>query len=471
MTTVPIRAGRRRDALIASLVVGAVVVVLLVLHSLHDHDDVPPPTTPAELKMTWTVRPAGFNGSMPPLAEVKGRNLALYLDVSQPMAGFLPPPSRSQELSGFRSVVQLVQDHLVSAAGGSGSQVQWFGVAADASPMKEAPRIERRLFQGKETRLDRALDRLTRSLAQGEVAAAALITDLNASNGLTGAMGALRPLSAWIESAAVRGGGFHAGLLGVRASYWGVPGHGCAVHGDLGCWFSERRNAYRPLSGVVQVPFYVLVLGRGRQAVEDIGDRVRHGAERLGLKPEWELLSAASLPRTVAGTCQLTETGHEGEPPQQFALARSAVGDWECVQGDRVELSCELPPDGALAGPRLEVSWPGPGVEVPDPPFTMPAKMPGGSGGGRQGVRIVLNCEQLRERPPTGALTLRLVGSPQASSESPWLSWTSVTDEREQDLAGTPELAYFVDRIRLRPHALELVSSPLMRMTGAERRR
>jgi hypothetical protein len=464
----PLRAGRRPEALIAAVTGGIVVCVLLGLFSLRGCD--PAPATPAELAMTWTVRPLGFNASAPAQAEGAGHDLALYLDVSQPMGGFLPPPSRAQEASGFRSVVLLVQDHLLSVAGTGGSRVRWFGVAADAAPLPEAPRIERRLFRGKETRLDLALDRLTRSLTQGEVAAAALITDLNASDGQTGALGALRPLIAWMESPAVRGGRFHGGLLGVRASYWGVPGHGCTARGDLGCWFSERGHGYRSLSAVAQVPFYVLVLGRGRQAVAEIGERIGRDAAKLGLRSDWELLSAAALPRTFAATCQLSEAGHEGEAPQQFALARSAGGDWRCVQGDRIVLSCELPPEGVLSGLRLEASWPRPGLEVPEAPMASPAA---GSpaGGGRPRVRVVLDCEQLRDQPPAGALTLRLAGAPPVAADSRWTSWTSATDEREQDLQGTPGLAYLVDRLRLRPSSVELVSSPLLRMTGAERQR
>ncbi len=465
MTWNPSRERGRRDLLIAGAGGGAVVLLLVVL--LSQRDCGPGPETPGEIPVTWTLRQAG--AGQPPLPPVApGRDLSLYLDVSQPMGGFLPPASRAQELSGFRAVVQLTQDHLMSVAGGGATRVQWFGVAADADPLPGAPRLERSLFRGRETRLDRALERLRRSLTEGKVAAAALVTDLNASDGLTGALGALRPLSAWVESPEVRSGAFHLGLLGVRAPYWGVPGHGCAAHGDLGCWFSERRNAYLPLSRVAQAPFYVLVMGRGQEAVTEIGERLRRGAENLGLKPQWELLSAPPS-ATAQGKCQLAETGHDGESPQQSALARDASGSWQCVQDDRIELSCELPPEIALAAPRLEASWHEPGVELPKAEAAA-AGDPSGSGGPRPRLRLILHCEQLRDHPPAGPLSLRAVGF-QPPIPARWASWTSVTDEREEDLDKTPGLAYFVDRIRLRPGAVEVRSSPLLRMSGGAERR
>jgi len=473
MTPPSIRAGRRPEVLIASVVVGAVVVMLLVLRSLSKGDDPPPPPPPAEVAMTWTVRPAGSIAPASGHPEAEGHDLAIYLDISKSMRGFLPPPSHSPQISGFRDVVELVQVHLVSATGG-GSRVRWYAFPATRDVVQggDAPRIERQLFKGPDTPLASALAELTLSVQNGEVEAAALITDLKSSQAVLGAMGALRPLRAWFDSAAVRGGALHAGLLGVRSSYWGFSGPGCTAQGDLLCWYSEQLHGFRSLTGVAQAPFYVLVLGRGPKVVEDFGDRVRRGAQTLGLQTEWELLTAASLPRTVTATCTLAEVAHDGEPQQQqYALTRDLAGNWQCMQDDRIELSCELPPDAVPVGPRLDVSWWGQGAEVPESPLVSTPGKPGARSAGGQRVRVVLNCEQLRDKPPHGDLTLRLVGQPPSSSARRWDNWTSINDEKEQDISRTPQLADLVNGLRLRPTALELASSPLMRMTGAEQRR
>ena len=457
------RAGgaRRSDAALAIILGAGVLAGGALWLSLREHDQ--GIEFPVQVAVDWTVSPS-WEGSAPAPAPGGGAggDLALYLDVSQPVGGFLPPASRGQDFSGFRAVVQLVQDHLVSVAGTAGSRVRWLSVAGDAAPLASMPRLDRRLFNGRETRLDRALERMTSSLASGAVRAAALITDLNASDGLTGAMGAARPLTAWMETSGVRSGAMHAGLLGVRASYWGVPGQGCTADGELRCWFSERRNAYRPLSRVAQAPFYVLVLGRGREVVEEIGLRVRKGAESLGLRPQWELLSAASLPRAVAGSCRLTEGGHPDSP--QLALARQ--GDrWQCVQGDPVELTCDLPAEAALDHPRLTTSWAPPGAAA------RLAGEPGGHHAGSPRVTVTLDCDRLRDLPPSGELSLRLDGAPLPTAGGPWEGWTSASDEREEDLGRTPQLAYFVDKIRLRPSRLAVTSGPLLRMAGSADRR
>jgi len=448
----------RRDAVLAIVLVVGVAVVVASLIGLFGGGQGAEAEFPSRLEVTWTLSP-GWEGSAvsPWHGGADGGDLALYLDVSQPMGGFLPPANRGQDFSGFRAVVQLVQDHLVSVAGTAGSRLQWFGLASDAVPFVAPPRLDRRSFNGRETRLDRALGLLTGSLASGRVRAAALISDLNASDGLTGAMGAARPLTAWMASPAVRSGAFHAGLLGVRASYWGVPGSGCPANGELRCWFSERLNAYRPLSRLAQAPFYVLVLGRGREVVEEIGARIKKGAESLGLRPQWELLSAASQARTVTRICKLSEAGHPDIP--QLALARDG-GGWRCVQGDRVEVRCDLPLEAAIDQPRPMASWRSPGVDL------TVAREPQKRGDPGQRLLMTLDCGRLREAPPTGELALRLEGAPLEPAAGPWDEWTSASDEREEDLGRTPQLAYFVDKIRVRPSRLTVVSSPLLRMAG-----
>ncbi|HVT14657.1 MAG TPA: hypothetical protein VHQ90_00560 [Thermoanaerobaculia bacterium] len=457
MIQVQARSGRHPDTVLVAVIAGTVVLLILGLVLYLNWGS--PVETPDRLEMSWTVTPVWDDkASDPPRPGSEARDLALYIDLSKPVGGFLPPASQKEKLSAFRSVVQLVQDHLLSSAGTVNSQFRWFGVAEDVTALTGAPRLERGLFTGQETRLDRALVKLTRSLTEGEVRAAALISDLNASDGVTGALGAVGAMAGLMSSPRVRSGDLHAGLLAIRSSYWGVHSWRCPATGDLGCWFSERAHAYRRLTHVAQVPFYVLIVGRGRQTVEEFGARMCKGAQSLGLKPQWELLSAASLPKTVTSKCLLRDPAAGPNNPQQLALTREASGRWQCVQGDAVELSCDLPPDTPLASPAIAASWRAPGTRprIVEEAAGLPA---------HARVVVTLDCDRLRNEPPQGELTLRVEGAPAQTASGPWDSWTSATDETEENLSRTPQLAYFINGSRLRPGRLVVVSSPLLRMT------
>ncbi|HEV3458843.1 MAG TPA: hypothetical protein VHG32_20010, partial [Thermoanaerobaculia bacterium] len=321
------RTARERDAWLAGGAAALVVTILVV--ALAQRGCESSVETPKQVEVTWTVTPR-WDDDPPPLPSsgAKEGDLEIYLDVSQPFGGFLPPASHRKEPSGFRSVVHIVQNHLDSVAGSASSRLRWFTFAAEVVALPGAPRLERRLFNGRQTRLDLALERMTRGVSAGKVRVAALITDLNASEDEIGAMGAARPLRAWMESPRVRGGELHAGLLGVRAAYWGVSGTGCPASGELGCWYSEHLKAYLALHRRAQAPFYVLLLGRDRQTVEDVAGQIQQETARLKLQAQWELLSAASLQKKVAATCSLRDGERTAE--DQYALARHTDGAWEC---------------------------------------------------------------------------------------------------------------------------------------------
>jgi hypothetical protein len=459
------RPRQRRDLLIA---VGAAVVVAVLLSIvLGTRGCGPTPSAPpADIQVTWSVTPswsappAGAAGSpartgVRPGTPPHAGDLALFLDISRPMGGFISPTAHDQDLFGYRSVIHLVESHLVSVAGTAGSRPVWYSFAAEATALPAAPRIERKSFTGLETRLDRALDTLTRGIADGRFAAAALVTDLNASGSLSGATGALLPLVTWLQRADVRDGTLHAGLLGLRANYWGVPGPGCPVNGDLRCWYSESLHAYRPLTHLAQAPFYVLILGRGAEVVNQVGARVLADATGQGLHGQWELLTAASLPRTVSTACHLAEPGHADEP--QLALTRDEEGRWQCVQPDTVEVTCALPADLGLQQIAFTTSWP------PDIASVKPVEP--------RRLQFTLDCARLRTDPPAGELILRLDGAARLPGAMSWQSWSSPTDETEADLGRTPQLADLVDAIRLRPARLAAASSSLLRMGDRAPRR
>lgn len=416
--------------------------------------------TPRQVDLTWTATPIWTEKDPPPARSFTGHDLAIYLDVSQPLGGFFPPAARAHEPSGLRALSQLVQDHLLGVAGTAGSQIAWVRVAEAVEPFAGPPRLERRLFRGRQSRIDLALAQLTRSVLEGRVEAGALITDLNQSEGVTGPLGTVQAMADWLGSARLRKGELHAAVLGVRAGYWGVRGSGCAVfQGDLGCWFSERRNHYFPLSHPAQVPIYALIFGRGRRTVEEVATRVRSSLETLGLKPQWELLSAGALAAQMAGRCELREAGPDRRP--QFALARDQDGRWRCIHGDRVTLSCPLPTELQLTNIRVTSSWSGNAVTA-----TAATDADGRVGGQR--IDLTLDCAQLRDRPPQGDLVLHADGelAPLSAADTGgiWKDWTSPSDEREVDLSRTPQLGYFLARVRLRPSRRTLTSSVLLTM-------
>jgi hypothetical protein len=462
------RAGRSRERLLIGVVVFAGAAVLVAFLSLRqksiEHE------MPKQIQVTWTVRPVwGDRSPRPPRSGPATHDVAVYLDASQPMGGFLPPPGRRSETSGFREVVDAVKKHLVSVAG-DGRAPQWFTVGAGVERKAEVPRVERGLFREHETRLDLALTRMTAAITDGGLAAAALVTDMNASGGLEGALGALAPLNRWIALDAVRAGTLHAGLLGVRASYWGVPGRTCPTGGDLGCWFSEQAGVYMPLHQVAQAAFYVLVLGRDRKAVQQIAERVRSDVAPLKLVTEWELLTAVSEERSATGFCQVSEPAAPGEAAApQLTLSRESDGKWTCVQGNPVELHCALPDNTALDGPRIDLSW-----KPPAAALKVEAEEAAGKQVGAKSLSIALDCGRLREQPPKNALTIWLAGPLPAdggSGAGHWKDWTSENDSDEKNLGRTPQLAHLVDRIRLRPARIEVVSSPILLMSGSDEQR
>lgn len=402
-----------------------------------------------DFSVVWSVKPI-WNGSARPSAqkgEVSNKNhsLAIYLDVSQPIGGFLPPPARQQELSALRSLLYWVPDHLVRVSGSTASRVQWHGVSSDVVTIERPDRIDRQLFVGEETRLNLAIAAMIAGLKRREVEAAALVTDLIATEELTGAMGAAQALSDWLDSPEVRGGRFHLGLLGVRAPYWGVSSRNCPATGELGCWYSEQARQFRPLSESVKIPLYVLILGSSQQAVEEMGQGLLSDARSLGFEVRWELLTRASETKKLGPTsCHAHEPGRPEQ--RQSALFRTREGLSRCLQGDEVELICQLPGlDLTTSGVRS--SWSSVTAEF------------------KEGQLVaLLDCDAMREERPARDLILEIEGIPRRESEDPWNEWSTETDELEQKIGRTLQLKYFLEKVRLLPDRLRITSEPLLRV-------
>ena len=94
------------------------------------------------------------------------RSLTIYLDLSRPMAGFLPLGTASAPREGaggtneFRAVAQWVPDHLTRVY--ATAALSWRGVGRDIRDLSEYPRFERSLFDATASRLDLAHSRSTR---------------------------------------------------------------------------------------------------------------------------------------------------------------------------------------------------------------------------------------------------------------------------------------------------------------------
>lgn len=448
----PTRSRRSRhssDVVLLGILGGtlALAVLLLVVWMARRSTGRPGPLK--ELSIDWSLTPAWDNDPPErprPSQGTSVRNLSIYLDVSEPMGGFLPPPTTPDEPSGFRSLVNQLPDQLISVAGGTNTAVQWFHVASSVSGPHEKPGVLRRgNFTGSETRLDSALRQIRTKLDQGDNEMAALVTDLIATEDLVGAMGAAKALSDWMHSSSVRTGDLGIGLLGVRASYWGVYGK-CGAGQGRGCWFSEQAQRYRPMSRSAQRPFYILILGRGLDNVDRLGHALLDGARELKLDAHWELLSNNSRSRTVTSNCQAWKAEDDREKTEQFALLRKPNGSFECQRGERVSLVCSFPPGSPPGSARVSSSWPAVQANL-----------------GKEEIVLKIDCAALRSKTPTQDLVVTIEGELQDGWSAAWKSWSAATDEREEDLGRTLRLESFIEKVWLRPDHVRMSSGPILK--------
>ena len=265
----------------------------------------------------------------------------MHLDVSYPMAGFLTPPSRRDDLSTFHIVTQNVAQHMARVYGrASGVTVRWRGVGHDLRDLPRSPRIRPNLFDGRSTRLDLSIESVLADFLSGRAEAAALVTDLMATGegtGVTGPLTVANTLGEWLRSEDVRSGVFHIGLLGVKAEYRGVthPTE-CPPGPPLGCWYDERLPGFRRLDSVAWIPFYVLVLGRGADAVVSVLESLQRGIVELdrNVEAQWELLTRRSLSFNTALSCAARQP--------QYALFVDERQQHSCVRDDPVTLFCDF---------------------------------------------------------------------------------------------------------------------------------
>ncbi|HZF12671.1 MAG TPA: hypothetical protein VFE33_28100 [Thermoanaerobaculia bacterium] len=381
--------------------------------------------------------------------------MRIYLDISEPIGGFLPFDER--ERSGFKPIVQSLPGYLTEAFGGSRPlHLQWRGVSDQQPADLPAPKITRNLFQGRESRLDLAIQAMTKDV-QGGADVAVLITDLVATGPLIGAMGVANALDPTFAQA-VQSGRYELGLLGVRAPYWGVRSKHCrASTAGLGCWFSELKPGYQPLTHPAKVPFYVFLIGRSGGGVERVGRSLQQIAS--GLETRWELLSrAAYLPGLELGckAALLTEDGRETRR-RQTALFADPAG-FRCQRDEKVELVC------GLQDPSFNVvgaTWAASGTaKSPWREAVRFASRPRDRDKDRTDLAMTIDCDKLPghrtlPEPPPFRMELHRPLLP------PWDDWSSESDERETDLGKTLQLKLFVEKARLAPPSYSVLCGPL----------
>ena len=400
------------------------------------------------------------------------KEIRVYLDTSQPIGGYLPPPGETAE-PVFRAVTQLVPGHLVGPFSGA---VRWLGVDSTIHPLRHDLLLSRSLFNGRETRLDLALDDLLKSLESGRAEAAVLVTDLVSTSGPEGAMGAAEPLLRWVRTEGVRSGRYDLGLLAARAEYWGVSSSRCTGPGALGCWYSEQSNRYLPMTKVAKRPLYFLFFGLsgegsdagdiGKTRVEEAGTSFQSALHDLGLETRWELLTKGSRGRAGSLVCSVSKPrgsagpkGSTDHPEDQFALVRTSDGRFECRRNEKVLLSCCVS-TGNLKGAngscnssgiRLEsarASWQEVSVRADK---------------GR--LQAIVDCAALREKAPSGPLRFEdVVASENPVQARSWSDWSTRSDEEERTLLGTLQMNLFVEAVRLRPDHYRIdLETPVLR--------
>ena len=401
-------------------------------------------SVPASIEPVWSesspLEPVVIDST-----QMQSPRLAIYLDLSSPMSGFVPPPGVEEAgVAGgeLRTVAQWTPDHLGRVY--PGVPLQWHGVAESVESLPQYPIFRRDIFTGTESRLSLAIEEILADLRTGRAHGGAIITDLVGTGELTGALDVARYLVPWLASAERREGDFHFGLIGVRGTYWGAFHRTLCppADGRLGCWYSERMPGWKPrLQTPVGVPFYVLLFGRSAEALNEIAGSVQRDADSQEIEVVWELLTVAGSeqPR-VEVTFEAVPEGGEPRDPQ-YALWRDAsTGTYGCHTGDTVELWGTFARESRFSPTEASLApWAG---GTPSP-FALEF----------DGERLVVqvDCDAVRELDSAPALRLNIRGLMRPPARPRWEDWSTPDDNTAEHPGSTLQLRYFVEETRVEP--------------------
>ena len=296
----------------------------------------------------------------------------LFLDLSYPMAGYLPPVPSNDTMATFQIVTQNLAHHMARVYGGSDVRVRWRGIGRGVKELPSALRVSRDLFTGESSRLDMSVREMVANLENGKTRATALVTDLMATEGaIIGPTGIAGTFREWLQSDLVQSGQYHVGLLGFKAEYWGVthPATCPPKWPQPGCWYDELAQAYRRLERVVPFPVYVLIIGVSSEGVMSVMESLLSGIDEIDrdVESRWELLTRRTKEFEVSVVCSAAQVGSGGELLPQHALFVDIEGRYDCRRPSRVVLSCEADGGRILVQPvKVQPKWMSLGSESED---------------------------------------------------------------------------------------------------------
>ena len=453
-------------------------------------EDLPPLTATAApawtAPETGTASPPGDPGFV-----------ELHLDISSPMAGYLPPDGDG-DLSVFQFVAQNAAQHMARVFGGAEAPVRWVGVGHELRGLGARPQIERGVFDGRSTQLDQSMERVLGDFRSGRADAAALVSDLMATSDTTGPLPVFGVLGDWLRSPDVRSGTFHVGLFGLKADYWGVRVRGCGARAPLGCRFDELRRRWVALEAVEQIPVYVLVLGRGADRVVSVMASLQATVDELNrsrnvaIETRSELLTGATRDRDAEVSCRAGVGGGDEAGPQ-YALFGNEERQYCCVRDDPVTLSCNV--EGGFQPTDARATWavtpPARGLVAPGAESATGAGdalvTPQEAGGGQEaaggalpptptqprdidaridGTRLtfLFACSVVRCGPAGAGLELSIeaTGMITDADAVDWSDWSTETGE----IGKTLQLRGFVDAVRVAPERYRLRTPTLLHFPG-----
>lgn len=404
--------------------------------------------------------------------EILGRpeapsRIGVYIDVSSPLGGFLPLSGRGgQETSTLRTLAQLASEYLLPRYGAGGVPIDWRGVGHELAGTKPPERLTRDDFNGEWSRLELALREIFADFRSGRAEAAALVTDLMATDEIVGPVALVPLIRDWLATEDVRSGEFHLALVGVRGDYWGMTDGLCPERGGLGCWYREREpereQRYERLGGIEKLPLYLVLAGRGRVRLEEVAESIHRDLVGLGVEAQWELLTSASAADSATLSCGVFERSDSGERnPGRYLLRPDETG-FSCLQDSTAELACRFE-DGMKLTSAVVVPE-GPSAELASDENLEP--LPSAFSAAVSGGELVLSvdCRSLREWNPLPDALAREIHldvaaeAPPRESEVDWESdWSSPVEVMDR----TVQLSEFIRQLRLTPDDYRIVLPPL----------